>query len=248
MNPWRRTRSELAGAWRSVRYDLDKRPGTGPAGPDHEPEQDATSTGMSTFGVPVADELSSGYDPVYERAPRRFAAAGAFGVLAVVGAAGSYFAVVNGLGSLLAEKPAGAEPYPLAAPAAGADATAGMGRGSARLPDVGTAGTTTTGAPSVLVVPTATPAQIQAMARPRTPRAAGAPPRRPNAPAPSVPGCDCLVPPVPTPTGPSPTPSPTDSPSASPAPSDTGSATPADPVDPTESHEGFVHSRRGRAY
>jgi hypothetical protein len=247
MNPWRRTRSELAGAWRSVRYDLDKRPGTGPAGADHEPEQDATSTGMSTFGVPVSDELSSGYDPVYERAPRRLAAVGAFGVLAVVGAAGSYFAVVNGLGSLLAEKPAGAEPYPLAAPAAGADATAGMGRGSARLPDAGTAGATTTG-PSVLIVPTTAPAQVQAQAQPRTPRGAGVPPRRRDAPAPSVPGCDCLTPPVPTPTGPTPTPSPTDSPSSSPSPADTGSASPADSADPTESPEGFVHPRRGRGY
>jgi hypothetical protein len=247
MNPWRRTRSELAGAWRSVQYDLDRRPGTGPAGADQKLEQDVTSTGMSTFGVPVADEPGSGFEPVYQRAPRRVAAVGAFGVLAVVGAAGSYFAVVNGLGSLLAEKPAGAEPYPLAAPVAGAAATAGMGRGSARLPAAETAGAApTTGAPSVLVVPPTVAAQVQA--RPRTPHGTVGPPRRTDAPAPVVPGCDCMTPPVPTPTVPTPTPSPTDSPSASPSPTDTGSASPSESVDPTGSPAGFVHSRRGRGH
>jgi len=234
MNPWRRTRSELAGAWRSVRYDLDKRPGIAPAGADQRLEQDVTSTGLGTFGVPVADELSSGYDPRYERAPRRFAAVGAFGVLAVVGAAGSYFAVVNGLGSLLAEKPAGAEPYPLAAPAAAA-ATAGMGRGSARFPAAATTtgattAATTTTAPSVLVVPTTAPVQVQAR-----PRNTVAPPRRTNAPAPAVPDCDCMTPPVPTPTVPTPTPNPTDSPSVTPSPTDTGSASPSDSGEPAES-------------
>jgi len=242
MNPWRRTRSELAGAWRSVRYDLGKRPDAGLPYDDHDPVADVTSTGMSTFGGPLAGEPYTGYDVDHaRRPPRRVAAAGAFGALAVVGAAGSYFAVVNGLGSLLTQTPAGAEPYPLAVaapPEQEADSTAGMGRGSARSFEEPKPAT-------VLVVPTTaatTTPPPAAVARQVTARTTATPPRRtatPAAPAPPV--CDCMTPPVPTPTAPSPTPSPSDSPSASPTPTDSEPADPDFWVEPSESR--FAHPR-----
>ena len=238
MNPWRRTRSELAGAWRSVRYDLGKRSG---ADLEDDPVADVTSTGMSTFGGPLAGEPYTGYALDQERRPpRRVAAAGAFGVLAVAGAAGSYFAVVNGLGSLLAEKPAGAEPYPLAAaapPQAEAASTAGMGRGNARPVEAPAPAT-------VLVVPTtaATATPAPAVARQVRARTTPAPPRRTTTPAaPVPPGCDCMTPPVPTPTAPSASPS--DSPSAPATPTDSGPADPGDWMEPSESPDGFAYPR-----
>jgi hypothetical protein len=243
MNPWRKTRSELAGAWRSVRYDLGKRSGAGLAAEEDDPVADVTSTGMSTFGGPLAGEPYTGYTLDQERRPpRRVAAAGAFGVLAVAGAAGSYFAVVNGLGSLLAEKPAGAEPYPLAAaapPEAEAASTARMGRGNARPAEAPAAAT-------VLVVPTtaATATPAPAVARQVRARTTPAPPQRTATPAaPVPPGCDCMTPPVPTPTAPSATPSPSDSPSASATPTDSEPPYPGDWVEPSEGREGFVHPR-----
>ena len=123
MNMWRRTRTEMAGAWRSVRYDMGQRPAEPSAGPD------VTSTGMSTFGGAVGPATGS---------PRRLVTVSAFGVLAAVGAAGTYFAVAGGLGALLTEKPAAAQPNPLvaAAPPAGDTSTASMGQGPASRPDV----------------------------------------------------------------------------------------------------------------
>ncbi len=111
MSLWRRTRTEMAGAWRSLRYDMGRRPAS-TGTPAAAPAPDVTSTGMSTFGgAPAADAHTGQHG--YARPPRRTAAVAAFGVLAVVGAAGSYFAVVNGLGAMFGERPANAEAYPL---------------------------------------------------------------------------------------------------------------------------------------
>jgi hypothetical protein len=129
MNLWRTTRTEVAGAWRSLRYDMSRRE------PGPEPEviaqPDVTSTGMSTFGGPV-DELRTGYQE-FGRPPRRMVAVSVFALLTLAGAAGSYFAVVNGLGALLRERPPAPQAYPMAAAAppagAGAGATAGIGHG-----------------------------------------------------------------------------------------------------------------------
>jgi hypothetical protein len=229
MNPWRRTRSELAGAWRSVRYDLGRR--RVPAAPQPAPVADVTSTGLSTFGGPLAEDLSLGFDPGYRRRPpRRAVAVSAFGVLTVAGAVGSYFAVVNGVGSLLSA-PAAGTPYPLAAAApttkAEAAATAGMGRGSAERPNAGRARAGTP-APTVTVAVPAGTAPVRVHVLPRTPHTA--PARRTT--AAGGPDCDCLTPPVPTPTAPSPpgprSPSPSPSPtSASPSESPTASAEPS---------------------
>ena len=142
----------------------------------------------------------------------------------------------------LAEKPAGAEPYPLAAaapPEAEAASTARMGRGNARPAEAPAAAT-------VLVVPTtaATATPAPAVARQVRARTTPAPPQRTATPAaPVPPGCDCMTPPVPTPTAPSATPSPSDSPSASATPTDSEPPYPGDWAEPSEGREGFVHPR-----
>ncbi|MEV6599405.1 hypothetical protein AB0M36_21490 [Actinoplanes sp. NPDC051346] len=239
MTLWRRTRTEVAGAWRSLRYDLGRRdpegsdPGEAPVGPGAHPAafQDVTATGFSTFGgAGVTGGLRTSYGDEHARGPRRLVAVTAFGVLAVAGATGSYFAVVNGLGSLLDEQ--GAEPYPLAAAAPGgdrgADSNEGLGRGSE--PGAAPAPEVTGGTIRVLPNPAATGAPTAAppvaAARPRRTSAAGADPATRPTP------CDCLTPPVPTPTAaptahnPSPTPSPsvsTDDP-VTPTPTDSPSS------------------------
>jgi hypothetical protein len=243
MRVWRKTRNEVAGAWRSLRYDMGRRADdpevAGGAG-----VPDVTSTGMSTFGGPPGEELREEYDE-FARPPRRIVAVSAFGILAVVGAAGSYFAVVNGLGALLGETPAAPQPYPLAAdaPRAEADSTAGMGRGTtAERP-------ATTGAvPVPPVGATAVPTTTL-----RVPAQAGGwqiTPAKPG--VPTSPDCDCLTPPVPTPTAPpsaspadtaGPSPSPSTS-SPEPSPSDSTSAEPSESPAP----EQFAHSRHDRGH
>ncbi|MEV8507642.1 hypothetical protein AB0368_22875 [Actinoplanes sp. NPDC051475] len=231
MTLWRTTRNEVAGAWRSLRYDLGRREGepgaaqagTAPAVPD------VTATGFSTFGgAGITDGLRTAYGVDQARHPRRLVAVTAFGVLAVAGATGSYFAVVNGLGALLSD-PGGAEPYPLAAAAPGGAhgdlSHEGLGQGSA--PDTVTAPQPTGGTIRVLPNPVAT------TARPPVTRIAPLLPHRSTVggadPATGPTDCDCLTPPVPTPTAapstpndPSPTPSPSASTddSAEPEPSD----------------------------
>lgn len=261
MNLWRKTRSEVAGAWRSVRYDLGRRPAP-PAPPATEPA-DVTSTGMSTFGgmtgvhPDTGDRWSpdaagydqSGYDlPGYEpddegagRPRRRLVAAGAFVTLAVVGAAGSYLAVVGGLGGLLRDQPAPAGERPLAAAGrdggttTGAGATSGLGRGSVIGPDR----TATQPVPPsrATLPPAAGPAPARPAQRPARPVRPGKPTHE---------GCDCLTPPVPTPTAPpSSTPSPSASTSPSPSPSASGS--PASPG-PSAEPSGFGSPEAGRRY
>jgi hypothetical protein len=159
--------------------------------------------------------------------------------LAVVGAAGSYLAVVSGLGGLLRDEPAAADERPLAAavqpgdPAAGADATSGLGRGPAEAP----------------VVTTAQPVPPPKVQQPATAPTADRPARPPARPAqpgtPTLPDCDCLTPPVPTPTAPpSASPSPSPSSSTSPSPSDSESSDPADPTAEPSGSDGGSPERR----
>ncbi|MEV4704847.1 hypothetical protein [Actinoplanes sp. NPDC049316] len=232
MTLWRRTRTEVAGAWRSLRYDLGRREpdetgaraGIPPAHPD------VTSTGYSTFGgAGLTGGLHTSYGPGYARRPRRLVAVTAFGTLAVAGAAGSYFAVVNGLGAMLGEQPAGAEPYPLAAAApdgtTGETSNEGLGRGPQEAPapaEAPAAAGTVRTVPHTLAT-TGTPDSRGAVVLP-TPRRTSV---HRTSPATAPTPCDCLTPPVPTPTAapstphsPSPTPSPSvpdeDSPSPDP--------------------------------
>ncbi|HEX5199578.1 MAG TPA: hypothetical protein VFW27_06510, partial [Actinoplanes sp.] len=113
MSLLRRVRAEVSGALRSVRYDMGRRPVEPPAG-----GPDVTSTGMNTFGGPLRlddDPSMPSTGPATHRrprAPRQAAAVSALAALTVLGAAGVYLAVVNGLGSLLTETPASADTFP----------------------------------------------------------------------------------------------------------------------------------------
>jgi hypothetical protein len=228
-----RTRTELAGAVRSVRYDMGRRP--------VEPSRggpDMTSTGMSTFGGQIVVEFTEA-EPVRagrmasarrvarpHRAPRRAAAVTAFGVLTVVGAAGAYLGVVNGLGSLMNETPAAADTFP---PPATVTFTPNAGIGGGPVARI-TAPATATG---TAVVAPATTAAAHAPATTRN-----ASPLRTTKPT----SRECNPcgghPPVPTPTAPASAPSatPSTSPSASVSPSPSeSSTTPTETPEPSES-------------
>jgi hypothetical protein len=229
-----------------VRYDLGQNePDTGartglPVHREHAGHPDVTSTGFHTFGgAALTGGLRTSYGEQLVPRPRRLAAVSAFGVLAVVGAAGSYFAVVNGIGALAGEPPAGAEPYPLAAEGArgsqGELANSGLGRGSANAAGRAPAGTSTAPATRIITLPAgkAPAGAAPAGAAPAGTVPAGEPqPRRttaPSRPGTTPDGC-CLNPPVPTPTAPVPTPH---SPSATPSPTvsepeDSGSPQPSE--------------------
>jgi len=244
MTLWRRTRNEVAGAWRSLRYDLG-RPEPGAQAPGRSAGRAAehpevTSTGLSTFGgsgVLRGLRTSAGADGAeYLPRPRRLVAVSTFGALAVVGAAGSYFAVVNGIGSLVGDEPTGTDPYPLAAEAPrGSESelsNSGLGRGTASLPDqVPVATETVPGLIRILPTGSAAPAIVPGAAQPRPQQTTverTTPATRPTT-------CDCLTPPVPTPTMPAPVPTP-HSPSAPPSPSATADySEPPSPNEPTAS-------------
>lgn len=263
MNLWRRVNTELAGAWRSLRYDLGRRPASpdGDEAADRGPE--VTFTGMSTFGG-AFDQVSA-YEPgtgyatgtgaaapggsEFGRPPRRLAAVSVFVLLTLVGAAASYFAVVSGLGSLLRDKPDVPQSYPVAAgapadPGAGSAAGLGGARPAVKRPETGTpvpaATTTAPGTPAVAGT-TSAPATRPAGSAAYQP----APPRR-------TPPEKGLTPPVPTPTAPAPTatgpsPSPSPSPSASEPPSPAPTATgPSD--DPRPSGEAFMRRPHRHGY
>jgi hypothetical protein len=244
MTLWRKARTEVAGAWRSVRYDLGRtgpdadNSALGPWAPEPAPGRqagypDVTSTGLSTFGgAGITGGLRTSYGEQLVPRPRRLAAASAFGVLAVVGAAGSYLAVVNGIGALVGDKPVGAEPYPLAAEAPrgseGELSNSGLGRGTAHPAGRPPAAPTTTAepAPGTIRVLPATTAGVPAAPRIAGPR----PPRTTDGGPQASPDDCCLAPPVPTPTAPVPTPhspSATPSPTSS-APDDGGSPEPSE--------------------
>jgi hypothetical protein len=216
----------MAGAWRSVRYDMGQRPAEPAAG------DDVTSTGMSTFAGAVDQATGS---------PRRLVAVSAFGALAVAGAAGTYFAVAGGLGALLTETPAAAQPNPLvaAAPPAGGTSTAGMGQGRTSInhPEAAAAGPPA----ATPVASPATPAAVPGRVLPRTARVA---PERAGPPAPRP--CECPAPPVPTPTQPSTSPS--ASPSASPSPSESASPSPSESPSASESAEAVMRRSHWRHY
>jgi hypothetical protein len=213
----------MAGAWRSLRYDMGRRPVEPPAG-----GPDVTSTGMYTFGgqgwdfgsepieLPVA-----GRAPEPRRQPRRAALVSALGLLTVLGAAGAYLVVVNGLVPLRDEKPAAAGTVAPAVPAVIADsgiADSGIGS-STPLPRRHRSRVATDPASPA-------PAPVAGGAG----GAATMPPPATTRPVrtvkPTTPECVCNHPPVPTPTAPASAPSPTPSASASPSssPSDTPSA------------------------
>jgi hypothetical protein len=223
MSLWRMACDEVAGAWRSLRYDLRRRS-------DADARQaagfpDTASNEVSTFGGPGTDPYS--VHDEYARPPRRLVAVSAFGLLALVGAAGSYFTVLHGIGDLLAEDPPRSRPIPLVAEAVPAPLatmrqapTARLGHGASIAPS-----------PSPQAAPLRTkaaPAAATSVMRPRPHAEGGVAPRtvaRPQTP------CRC-APPAPIPTFPTGGPRPTGSPSAG---SPSASPTPSTPPSPTAS-------------
>ncbi len=237
MSLLRRTRAEVAGALRSLRYDLGKHPVEPPAG-----GPDMTSTGLSTFGGLPIEEPSSGYAG-RRRPPRRALAVSALGLLTVAGAAGAYLAVVNGLGAPAPEQPAAADTFP-ARPAATSNAEIGAGPAVAVTSDGRITVTATT--PDGRVVTGQAPAPLPPTAV--SPRATkNVSPVRTR--IPTSPECKC-DPPVPTPTAPTTSPSPTPSTSPSdpgrpsePEPSES-SATPDESAEPSQSPQARRHRHR----
>ncbi|MGK5684629.1 hypothetical protein [Actinoplanes sp. URMC 104] len=250
MSLLRRTRTEMAGAWRSLRYDLGRTAARPPvAGPD------VTSTGMGTFGIAglVADADAEAAAP--SRKPRRALAVTAFGVLTVAGAAGAYLGVVNGLGSLMAETTAVAGTLP---PRAVVSTSAGMGPSApAKRPRVAVVPRTAAARPATAVATSPVPVPVTTGVPPRAevaapapspsrmrPATAKAPVARTPAAPPTSPQSDG-TPPVPTPTAPASSPSPTGSPS----PSDSASPSPGESAEPDDSvaprsRDGHRHRRR----
>ncbi|HET9516890.1 MAG TPA: hypothetical protein VFO77_04100, partial [Actinoplanes sp.] len=110
MRLWRTARDEVAGAWRSLRYDLQRRsradrPGATRGQPNTDPHS------ADVYGINDLWGDAPDFDDEYDQPRRRLVAVAAFALLAAVGAAGSYLAVANGLGLLLSNA---AETYPLA--------------------------------------------------------------------------------------------------------------------------------------
>ena len=93
MKPWDTMRREIAGGWRSLRYDLDRR-------------ADGDDSWLSR---PIA-----GREPALRDPRRAVTAAGVAGII-VTSAVGTYFAAVGGLGMLIADV-AGVPVVPQAVP------------------------------------------------------------------------------------------------------------------------------------
>ncbi|MEV4534885.1 hypothetical protein AB0J82_13745 [Asanoa sp. NPDC049518] len=100
MTTWRGVRKELEGAWRSIQYDVARA---------RSRRKDGEETTELIF-------------PEHARPPRRLRATGGFVLVSLVGAVGTYFAVVNGLGTLLETGPTAEGERP-ASVVAGADGT-----------------------------------------------------------------------------------------------------------------------------
>lgn len=231
MSILRSVRSEVAGAWRSLRYDLGHR--SAPASPPAEGHPDVTSMGLSTFGGPATGltggvpAVLDGADPA-SRPPRRLAAVSAIGLLALTGAAGSYLAVLNGLGTLGADRPTAQQPLPpVVEPSP--SAVPSLGRGPRPAPTDRATERTPPPTGRAVAVRNGTPAPSPSRSQqvPIRPR-----PLPPPAPSPT---CDCPTPPVPTPASPSqpgdssgtPTPAPTSgAPYPTASPTGTGSEPP----------------------
>ncbi len=213
MSIWRTVRGELAGAWRSLRYDLGKRP--------IEPV------------MPDLSEITEARFDNYERPPRRLLAASAFGLLALTGAAGSYFAVVNGLGSLLDPQTSAPAPRPAVAATTSASPSAVTGVGPARTAPArdgsGTAPAGGTSGGQYADVPA--PAFPDGTVSGAGPRSGGRP-----APGAQVPTCCAPAPAYPPPTvRPTPTANPTPDGSTTADPEATPSTSPGGEASPTDS-------------
>lgn len=248
MSVWRRTRKEAAGAWRSVRYDMGRRPSEPPAG-----GPDVTSTGMNTFGgtswdfdpepteMPVAGRMP----PPRPRTPRGAVAVSSLGLLTVIGAAAAYLVVVNGLVPIRDEGPAAAGTLPPAAgtlPPATAEAVLGRAKSTHRALRI-----TSSQDPAPTPVPPHPAQGTERAAQGAAQRAAESKPLRKMSPLrtikPTKTKCDCDHPPVPTPTAPATAPSPTPSAPTSPPTSASSSDESGNPSESPEPRRRPHHRR-----
>jgi hypothetical protein len=197
MSLWRTARGEVAGAWRSLRYDLQRR----------SDADQRSAAGTEPYGVDDLWGDAPDFGDAYDRPPRRLLAVTVFGLLALVGAAGSYLAVVSGLGLLLTDEPA-PNTYPLAAEAGPAPVATGRQTPTSRLGY----GSSIAPAPAPQAAPRRTKATVSATPKPRpTTSTTVTTPLRTV--APTLSPCRCS-PPAPTPTFPG-SAGPSGSPSAS---------------------------------
>jgi hypothetical protein len=205
VNIWRAVHREAMAAWRSLRYDLRRRP------------KQRQRTEVIPRVPASADEDDPAYDP-YSRRTRRLRTALAVAALAVSGTAATYFGVVGGLTALLTGEagPPSALPGVNVEPAP-TGPVAGVRTGTRSDADVGSmqplapTQSTTSAAPVKPSEPRST-----RPSRPPSPTSTRKPPVPTPAPHPT-PSCWCQQP-TPTPTG-SPTPTPSPSPTPSPDPS-----------------------------
>jgi hypothetical protein len=190
---WRAVRDELSGAWRSLRYDLRRKPAP----------EDPGSSGTTEYDA-------------FEGGPRRILVSSGMAALVLGGAVGGYFGVVNGMDALLQPRPA-----TVPQPAADGLVTAGpVDRGAAparRVP--ATKAPVRGGQPAAPAGPTVSGHGGPA----RHPKTRPAPRRaRPPVPTPA-PSCSCAPPPAPVPSSSNPaSPTPTPSVSPTPDPDGAG--------------------------
>lgn len=236
MSLWRLTRNEVAGAWRSLQYDLGRR--ADPGGWQAIPAPQLPPSGRPALDDVTRPRWYPGHHR-FDRPPRRLIAVSVFGALALSGGAGSYVAVVEGLDSLFSES-AGPDPYPLLADAA-------PSRSGAREITPRDHDTSSPHDPHRRTSTTATPTDATVVRVPGpvapdrepvrlVPAARTVPPSQSPQPEPT---CDCLNPPVPTPTSPpsaSPSPSPSPSPWPSPSSSDPSPSPSPSDSDDVDSH------------
>ncbi|WP_285471804.1 hypothetical protein [Actinoplanes sp. NBRC 101535] len=208
MSLWQRVRGEIAGAWRSIGYDLGRRrePPVSAV-----PGLDVTSTGMSTFPGSLMDVPAPRTTDA--RPPRRMVAVATFGLLAVAGAGGAHVAATRLFATPAANTTVAAPAAPAITTTGPADrgGVAGMGPGPRRERAAATvaAGRAAGSEPS----PTGPATVASATVTPAT--------RSPTA-RPEEKDCGCRIPPVPTPT------SPHRATPASPSPTATASPTPSE--------------------
>ncbi|GIE54948.1 hypothetical protein BJY16_003222 [Actinoplanes octamycinicus] len=239
MSLWLRIRAELRGAWRSVKYDLGRRPAEPADGPD------VTSTGLSTFPGSLM-EWRTVPPETDARPPRRSVAVTVLCLVAACGAIGSYFLVTRGLSTAFADQTVAA-PATAAAPA---EPPPPPVQPTARLGAV--THPRSTHPRTTAADPARGPAHQPAQQPAGRPAAAVAEPGAtvPGAPArprrTSTPECDCVTPPVPTPTAPSPvgsTPPPVVPSTSAPAPT-ASSGSPSASTDPSAGQDGSGDRRR----
>jgi hypothetical protein len=203
LNIWRATHREVRSAWRSLLYDLRRL---------------ARATGHAAQPLPVdADEQHPAYD-AYARGTRRVRTAVVVALLAVGGAATTYFGVVGGLAALLVSETRAPDALP------GVDVDDRQSAQQAAVGVAGKAGGPAGEAAATLPDRPAATAESTTRAEPERPVLTTRPPR----------GTADPDPPVPTPAPhPTPTCSGTPTPPTPPTPPLTPTPSPTPPPHPT---------------